>query len=174
MGLTTTVMLLLVVTIAHAWSSKQVCRRNAWLEKPCAAPEDCKVKMSECFKGRCLCTPGFYYSIRSNTCVTQCSPSDLSDSYLTYLDSFLHSSLAYYEQESELTADSLQNCSALCLSQQLCHSFGFLTGIGLHACLMFDVIAADVIPTRFSRVFSETFSHVGVQATSTFYQRKCA
>ncbi|XP_070178964.1 uncharacterized protein [Littorina saxatilis] len=69
MGVTAAVMLMLIATHTHAWSSKKVCKYDEWLNKPCSAQADCKVKKAECFKGRCLCTPGYNYSISGNTCV---------------------------------------------------------------------------------------------------------
>ena len=40
-----------------------------WLYRPCAEIYDCEEGNIECHKGRCLCTPGYYYSVSSKTCV---------------------------------------------------------------------------------------------------------
>ena len=39
------------------------------LEDPCSSDADCPAVNSECFKGKCLCSPGYYYSNCSNTCL---------------------------------------------------------------------------------------------------------
>ena len=43
--------------------------RSDWLFRPCAEIYDCEEGNIECYKGRCLCTPGYYYSVSSKTCV---------------------------------------------------------------------------------------------------------
>ena len=40
-----------------------------WLYRPCAEIYYCQEGNIECYKGRCLCTPGYYYSVSSKTCV---------------------------------------------------------------------------------------------------------
>ena len=40
-----------------------------WLYRPCAGNDDCVENNSECYNGRCICTPGYYYSVSSKTCV---------------------------------------------------------------------------------------------------------
>ena len=43
--------------------------RSNWLYRPCAENYYCEDGNIECNKGRCLCTPGYYYSVSSKTCV---------------------------------------------------------------------------------------------------------
>ena len=43
--------------------------RSDWLYRPCAENYYCEDGNIECYRGRCLCTPGYYYSVSSKTCV---------------------------------------------------------------------------------------------------------
>ena len=40
-----------------------------WLEKTCTVDDECKVDNAECYAGRCLCTPGYFYSHSTMTCI---------------------------------------------------------------------------------------------------------
>ena len=41
----------------------------SWLGKRCTTNSTCKSSNSQCFKGKCLCSPGYYYSEEDRTCI---------------------------------------------------------------------------------------------------------
>ncbi|XP_070178882.1 uncharacterized protein [Littorina saxatilis] len=169
MGVTTAVMLMLIATHTHAWSSKKVCKYDEWLNKPCLAQADCKVKMAECFKGRCLCTPGYYYSISGNTCVEECSPSNLADGFLVYLDSYLRSD-TWFEQYSGVCE---QQCAERCAAEQRCRTFvaGGDCYFGYGLCELYAITPVEA-PEDFVIVSSS--NEDDEDYSFAFYQRKCA
>ena len=42
---------------------------SGWLHTLCSGDNDCERSNAKCYKGECLCTPGFYYSVGNETCV---------------------------------------------------------------------------------------------------------
>ncbi|KAK7099138.1 hypothetical protein V1264_003324 [Littorina saxatilis] len=95
---------------------------SAWVDNPCIVNSDCpEVKKSECFKGRCLCVPGYYYSSGRDSCVQTCSSCRLAPSYLRYPNS------TFYIPMSYVTPAALedQDCLNACSSQTSCRSIGY-------------------------------------------------
>ncbi|KAK7111702.1 hypothetical protein V1264_011290 [Littorina saxatilis] len=57
---------------------------SVFLEKPCSSNADCSAANSECFVGKCLCTPGYYYSITGDTCLASCPQAEMQETYVLY------------------------------------------------------------------------------------------
>ncbi|XP_070177742.1 uncharacterized protein [Littorina saxatilis] len=57
----------------------------SWLEKSCDSDGDCPDGIhAECWKGKCLCTPGYYYSNGQAVCVEDCHVADQQGEFLVY------------------------------------------------------------------------------------------
>ena len=46
-----------------------LCYLGGWLNQTCSADSECPAAYSECFEGRCLCSPGYYFSVLQYACV---------------------------------------------------------------------------------------------------------
>ncbi|KAL8568130.1 hypothetical protein ACOMHN_027653 [Nucella lapillus] len=88
-------------------------RRVSWLKKVCASDENCSVADSTCFKGECLCSPGRFYSVSSQTCVTSCSRANMQDTYVIYSDALLV--IGKMDSAGQtVIADTPEQCQSLC------------------------------------------------------------
>ncbi|XP_070178962.1 uncharacterized protein [Littorina saxatilis] len=122
MGVTTAVMLMLIATHTHAWSSKKVCKYDVpWLERSCASDADCPDGIhAECFKGKCLCTLGYYYSNGQDVCVDNCPVSDQQAEFLTYPGIYLLANYDYVFDADGEHVDNLVDCLAACAADAGC------------------------------------------------------
>ncbi|XP_070178965.1 uncharacterized protein [Littorina saxatilis] len=88
-----------------------------WLERSCASDADCPDGIhAECFKGKCLCTLGYYYSNGQAVCVDNCPVSDQQAEFLTYPDSFLSGN----NDARSIFSVTLVDCLAGCVADTRC------------------------------------------------------
>ena len=76
-----------------------VCVATAWLQTNCSNNTECWRENSECFADQCLCSPGYYYSISSDSCVSskpQLYLSPLSESPVLGFTGGVVNSLEFY------------------------------------------------------------------------------
>ncbi|KAK7096559.1 uncharacterized protein [Littorina saxatilis] len=127
-----------------------------WLERSCASDADCHDGIhAECFKGKCLCTLGYYYSNGQAVCVDNCPESDQQAEFLTYPDSFLRRN-NYFRR---LYGTTLVNCLAKCVADTGCivAGYNFLN----NQCTMYSVSP-----------FSDT-NNFGISPNESLYQQRC-
>ncbi|KAK7096563.1 hypothetical protein V1264_005842 [Littorina saxatilis] len=127
-----------------------------WLERSCDSDADCPDGINaECFKGKCLCTPGYYYSNGQAVCVDNCPESDQQAEFLTYPDSFLRRN-NYFRR---LYGTTLVNCLAKCVADTGCivAGYNFLN----NQCTMYSVSP-----------FSDT-NNFGISPNESLYQQRC-
>ncbi|KAK7116868.1 hypothetical protein V1264_002474 [Littorina saxatilis] len=55
-----------------------------WLRRECSSDAECGIPLSECFAGRCLCSPGYYFSNSTGFCLKGCAQADLQATVLAY------------------------------------------------------------------------------------------
>ncbi|KAK7477382.1 hypothetical protein BaRGS_00031358, partial [Batillaria attramentaria] len=53
-----------------------------WRGLSCSSHAECPAHRAECWRGQCLCTPGFYYSHSNNYCVDGCA--NLQRTFMEY------------------------------------------------------------------------------------------
>ncbi|XP_076472118.1 uncharacterized protein LOC143301607 [Babylonia areolata] len=56
--------------------------RSAWLSKACSSDTECSQTDAECFANKCVCTPGYYFSVGQDSCQASCS--DLQQDFVMY------------------------------------------------------------------------------------------
>ncbi|KAK7088671.1 hypothetical protein V1264_022565 [Littorina saxatilis] len=56
------------------WTASTSFWITKWLKRECSSDAECGVPLSECFAGRCLCSPGYYFSNSKRVCVEGTSP----------------------------------------------------------------------------------------------------
>nr|KAG5711201.1 hypothetical protein BaRGS_004845 [Batillaria attramentaria] len=83
----------------------------------CASDYDCPAENAECFVDKCLCTPGFYFSLSRHTCSAACNEADLQGVYLEYPGYFIQShNMALYFR------DTTEQCLAECTGVTNCRT----------------------------------------------------
>ncbi|KAK7096566.1 uncharacterized protein [Littorina saxatilis] len=91
-----------------------------WLERSCHSDADCPNGINaECFKGKCLCTPGYYYSNGQDVCVDNCPVSDQLSEFLAYPHSYMD------VQTVVLPGDNVEDCLDACAASSSCITVGF-------------------------------------------------
>ncbi|KAK7096311.1 uncharacterized protein [Littorina saxatilis] len=92
-----------------------------WAGQTCDIHSDCSQLQANtsCFLRTCVCTPGFFYSISSDTCVSECPSGKLAQSYMKYENHSLPG------QNDMQLARSLQECFDLCNANPTCLSIDF-------------------------------------------------
>ncbi|XP_070178961.1 uncharacterized protein [Littorina saxatilis] len=92
-----------------------------WLERSCASDADCPDGIhAECFKGKCLCTLGYYYSNGQDVCVDNCPVSDQQAEFLTYPGIYLLANYDYVFDADGEHVDNLVDCLAACAADAGC------------------------------------------------------
>ncbi|XP_076469490.1 uncharacterized protein LOC143299881 [Babylonia areolata] len=103
---------------SHVFVLKERVEALVWLNRSCVADSKCPARMSQCFSSRCLCKPGYYYSVSRDTCVEGCGKAHLQRDFLSYPGSLL---LAQQASNSR-RAGSVQRCLELCRADRHCRS----------------------------------------------------
>ncbi|KAK7496376.1 hypothetical protein BaRGS_00012298 [Batillaria attramentaria] len=80
-----------------------------WSGSPCADNMDCPMTNSQCYSGRCLCTPGYFYSQSRFTCSSECST--LGTSFVDYRLLFIRSN-----NEENIANMTIPDCFQRCLT----------------------------------------------------------
>ncbi|KAL8568127.1 hypothetical protein ACOMHN_027650 [Nucella lapillus] len=93
--------------------------RVVW--KTCVTNEECPAPQTQCFKGQCLCSPGYYFSMTRNACVDGCKDADLKDVFMKYQGSSIFGQ-GYIMSASQST---LPNCFSLCRLTSTCSGLVF-------------------------------------------------
>ncbi|KAK7106855.1 hypothetical protein V1264_014890 [Littorina saxatilis] len=87
----------------------------------CTNHSDCsQLQNNSCFDGTCVCTPGFFYSISSDTCVSECPPAKLAGSYTRYREHGMPGIV-----EASKNDASPEECFDFCNNNTDCLSFDF-------------------------------------------------
>nr|KAG5693643.1 hypothetical protein BaRGS_017373 [Batillaria attramentaria] len=110
-------LVLVLVSSARFLNSHQLLAKDTvWLDEPCSDDGDCIADLSECFEGRCVCQPGFYYSRTKNICLEMCSYTDLQPTFVKYPRRIISS---YYIEAFDTT---LQECLRSCAANPRCRT----------------------------------------------------
>ncbi|KAL8618915.1 hypothetical protein ACOMHN_020334 [Nucella lapillus] len=108
---------------------------STWLTKECAADSECSQADAECFSGKCLCIPGYYYSVGQDACQLKCSNSNLKNDFLMYP--------LWYISLNNVAGKvmTLEECRQWCTSYPTCVTieYNFQTSV----CFIADVTAQD-------------------------------
>ncbi|KAL8615534.1 hypothetical protein ACOMHN_028197 [Nucella lapillus] len=91
-----------------------------WLNRPCSSNSQCSTtSKAECYAGKCMCTPGYFYSDSKKTCSTECAAADLQSSMLSYtgMDWAGFDNMRYYRVPL-----SMPECQSLCASLSACRA----------------------------------------------------
>ncbi|XP_025100075.1 fibrinogen gamma chain-like [Pomacea canaliculata] len=103
-----------------------------WLVADCTSDNDCPQKNVVCFKDRCLCLPGFFFSTRDNTCIATCSTADLQNTFMEYPESGIRG-----HNIAVLDGLTIETCKKLCITTNSCLTVDFRAKGG--RCLLHDV-----------------------------------
>ncbi|KAK7089080.1 uncharacterized protein [Littorina saxatilis] len=134
-----------------------------WLHSPCNSNDDCTVANAECFSSQCECTPGFFYSEGSQSCVETCSQASKPfDVY--HMVIYKHSSLNCAEHlilknEGLTRHDYMEKCLDPCNADSNCLSVWFHNS----DCSLYSVVPRDT-GTDFKRNVT-IFHSIVVQKT---------
>ncbi|XP_070178949.1 uncharacterized protein [Littorina saxatilis] len=94
-----------------------------WLERSCDSDANCTDSIhAECFKGKCLCTLGYYYSNGQDVCVDNCPVPDQQAEFLTYPGIYLSGygyAVHVYDANNGIH-DNLVDCLAVCAKDANC------------------------------------------------------
>ncbi|XP_076444005.1 uncharacterized protein LOC143282290 [Babylonia areolata] len=91
----------------------------SWHESWCETDTDCGPTNSVCFANKCLCTPGYYYSVGAHSCVLNCSQSQLQSRVVEYPLYFI------YGHNSLALKTSFRECVSLCVTSVTCRSLDY-------------------------------------------------
>ncbi|XP_070175466.1 uncharacterized protein [Littorina saxatilis] len=92
-----------------------------WLETSCDSDGDCPDGINAtCFEGKCLCTPGYYYSNGQAVCVDSCPVADRQGEFLHYPNSIIQEYSILVQ-----TADTVEECLAACAADSNCPTVEF-------------------------------------------------
>ena len=81
----------------------------SWLGKRCTTNSTCISSNSQCFKGKCLCSPGYYYSEEDRTCIGgKCTAQTQHAAHLLVV-SLLFALAPCYSEYGEMTGSSLRH-----------------------------------------------------------------
>ncbi|KAK7088649.1 hypothetical protein V1264_022548 [Littorina saxatilis] len=139
-----------------ASTSMYITSNFEWLERECSSDAECGVPLSECFAGRCLCSPGYYFSNSNGFCLEGCAQADLQTTLLTYPDYFI----SMYNIDSLVT--SKEDCVTVCGQYQQARTCDYVLVDGVWKCCLQAVTKRDVPPAAW-----------GVRETATHYQKTC-
>ncbi|KAL8580705.1 hypothetical protein ACOMHN_004746 [Nucella lapillus] len=127
---------------------------SMWLTRACTQNSSCPTRGDAmCFKGRCLCLPGYYYSLSQDSCQKSCTL--LQDDFIEYPWSILRGNSLNY------SVISWDNCRKWCLAMNGCLSVEYLYPDSM--CHVATVTAQDD--------FSEWRGEVNVNIS--YFQRTC-
>ncbi|KAL8624143.1 hypothetical protein ACOMHN_020193 [Nucella lapillus] len=87
-------------------------QESDWLEKECGKDWECGESHRECYKGSCLCTPGYYYSLSRDSCVPTCPVEELQPRLLAYPGRFISGNNLKKCYKSLTLEDCLARCRA--------------------------------------------------------------
>ncbi|XP_025092340.1 uncharacterized protein LOC112562933 isoform X2 [Pomacea canaliculata] len=130
-----------------------------WHNTSCTTDDDCDVHHAACYKRKCRCEPGHFYTTQ-DTCTNTCSTADMQDSFTDYPDSALRANLI--GSQDGLTVEA---CKGRCLTDKTCLTFDFKASGGL--CRLHNVTAHDS-PSNWSPKRSKGWTHYQRSCKSTF------
>ncbi|XP_025098913.1 uncharacterized protein LOC112566776 [Pomacea canaliculata] len=94
----------------------------SWLNKTCSSNRDCPADNSVCYtpSSTCLCTPGYYYSVRCTSCTRDCDPSNLRNTFVKFTGGYLlgHDNRVY-------SGVTYRRCEMMCAADSRCLSFDY-------------------------------------------------
>ncbi|KAK7111712.1 hypothetical protein V1264_011300 [Littorina saxatilis] len=126
-----------------------------WLERECSNNRECGVPLSECFAGKCLCSPGYYYSNSKDSCVEGCEEADLQSTFVAYPGYRIHL------RNIVCTGMPREDCITVCGQHARVRTCDYLPLGGVLYCCLQPVTKLD-FPSDWI-----------VDPTSTSYQRTC-
>ncbi|KAK7099137.1 hypothetical protein V1264_003323 [Littorina saxatilis] len=132
-----------------------------WVEKSCTVNSECPATQSVCYEGLCLCTPGYYYSISQNACLTSCAQHDLRGRFFKYAN-------AYISLNNLLSSPSetVAQCFDMCLTEPTCRTvdYDYTYGAGVRDYCSTQQVSALDVPANYWNSGRVGFHH---------YQRAC-
>ncbi|KAK7095749.1 hypothetical protein V1264_005115 [Littorina saxatilis] len=127
-----------------------------WLEKSCDSDGDCPDGINAtCFEGKCLCTPGYYYSNGQDVCVDGCPVADQQGEFLLYPNS----AIGGYDQSLQM---SLEECLDACAADPNCPTVSFVY-------VSNECYPHSITPLQDQVAFVSDFPNY-----ADFYQKRCA
>ncbi|XP_025097796.1 uncharacterized protein LOC112566071 isoform X2 [Pomacea canaliculata] len=131
---------------------------SAWLNRSCDSNGDCPADNSECYNqsSTCVCTPGYYYSVNFDTCVRDCDPRNLRNTFVKYTNGCLAGN-----DLRETSGITLQQCEEMCVKDTRCLTFDYPPDFD--TCYLSDQTALTV----------NSFSPICNGYTGDHYQRMC-
>ncbi|XP_070178188.1 uncharacterized protein [Littorina saxatilis] len=128
-----------------------------WLERSCDSDTGCPDGINAmCFEGKCLCTPGYYYSNGQAVCVDNCPEPDLQMEFVAYPGSVFYTA-------DKINVASEDDCLAACVAEPGCTTVVFFLKTVTCALYYFPALNLD----------NPAFHGMSVD-TTTMYQRRCA
>ncbi|XP_025085602.1 uncharacterized protein LOC112559001 isoform X2 [Pomacea canaliculata] len=128
----------------------------SWLDKECTTDWECSNPKSVCLAGRCLCSPGYFYSHSARDCWRHCPEEDISLKIVAYP--------GWYAGNMKLNTSlnmAATSCVQWCRDVTACR--GCLYDVTTNSCFLGDVTASvDGV--------SESTSRYGFN----YYQKTCA
>ncbi|KAK7108227.1 uncharacterized protein [Littorina saxatilis] len=94
-----------------------------WLDTTCDNNDACAEPNAVCFTGLCKCSPGYYYSQCTQTCLSSCEPSKLTEPFQEYKGSVI-----YPTQILNTNNVTLEQCLQGCMDNTQCMSVDYNFG----------------------------------------------
>ncbi|XP_067649014.1 uncharacterized protein [Haliotis asinina] len=97
-----------------------LCLNDAVIGMTCTRDDDCHVNMTSCFRGRCLCHPGYSHNIRRNSCDRDCQ------NYGDTMTPYMGLGIIGHNTKILNVASTMEMCMSACVQQTfLCKTIEF-------------------------------------------------
>ncbi|XP_067649012.1 uncharacterized protein [Haliotis asinina] len=90
-----------------------LCLNDALIGMKCTRDNDCHVNMTSCFRGRCLCHPGYSHNIRRNSCDRDCQ------NYGDTMTPYIGISIRGHNTKILNWTSTMEMCMSACVQQTL-------------------------------------------------------